>query len=231
MPLHPWLAEACTTSRLLTCTAICTLQLLVLLFVVQFVVKSQPSLGTLAAAKEAEWSVPWSEAEVAMHRAFGAQVKSVMSNPSSCVPNATAIISITNAHHALLTTLQFAILPPCLVARTVLYCSKSVPRDASFRDNCHWAAEDLAPSNFRAGEYEKIVWLKSRLIAQASRYGSVFWVDADVAILRNPFPLLAHVATPLAMARESRTSSSTINSGQMWIRSHALAPSHGPSGG
>jgi hypothetical protein len=153
-----------------------------------------------------------------------------MSTPSSCAPDATAIISITNGHHASLAEMQFAVLPQCLRTRMVLYCMLSVRRNASFSEVCHWAPQDMRASDFGQLDYTKLLWLKWRLIARASRFGQVFFVDADVLIIRNPFPLLIRVSAPIAMQREAYNSSDTtsqrylrLNGGQVWLRNHSLA--------
>jgi hypothetical protein len=165
-----------------------------------------------------------------MHHAFGLRVNRTMSTPSTCAPEATAIISLTNGHHTLLTEMQYAVLPQCLRTRMVVYCLLSVRRNVSFSELCHWAEQDMRASDFGRNDYMKFSWLKWRLIARASRFGQVFFVDADVLIVRNPFPLLVRVSAPVAFQREAYNSSSSsselylgLNSGQVWLRKHSLA--------
>ena len=174
----------------------------------------------------------WTSQELGMHRAFGLHVRHLLERSSTCVPNGTSIISVTNPFFANLTALQMAIMPRCMQPRTALYCSQSLAsmREAqSFRKHCFWPGQELAASAYRQGEYMKLIWLKWRLITQATKFGgAALFIDADVVVMRNPFPVLEHISTPLAMQRESygnpfAFNRNHVNGGMVWLRSHALA--------
>lgn len=148
-------------------------------------------------------------------------VSHVVETPSTCVPAKASMISITNAHHSLLTILQFALLPRCLLLRTIVHCDTSVARDVSFAEHCFWSKRRWRPSDFRQNDYHEITWLKWELLTQATQIGPTLFVDADVLILRNPFPYLP---SDLSMyyQREDRDGRS-LNGGVIWLRNHSLA--------
>ena len=168
----------------------------------------------------------WTNEEVAMHKAFGLHVQHVIERPSTCVPNGTSVISISNPFFAELTTLQVKAMPRCMHPRVAIYCSQSLQEeDVPFRKHCYWGAQDLVVSG---DQHLKIIWLKWKLIAQVTKYSdAAFFIDADVVILHNPFPLLERIETPLAMQPESYgnpfSNEDHVSGGQVWLRSHELA--------
>ena len=173
--------------------------------------------------------IAWTKDELASHAAFGLHLRHVISRSSACVPDRMTVISVSNNFFASLTELQIATMPKCMLPRTAIYCSNSLLTSVSFHKHCFVAAEDLAASAYRQDQYMKIIWLKWRLITQATEIGNAtLFIDADVVILRNPFPVLERISTPLAMQRESygnpfAANKDSINGGVVMLRSHSLA--------
>ena len=174
----------------------------------------------------------YSHEQLASHRAFGMYVADVIDRQSSCVPDRTSVISLTNEYYTNITALQMATMPRCVLPRTALYCSRTLATFAparSFRDHCFVSNEDMSPGPFQTDEYTLLIILKWRLMARALQSSdAVLFLDADVLVIHDPFPALAGITTPLAMQRVSygnpfHPMKNHVNSGVVWLRSHALA--------
>jgi hypothetical protein len=106
-----------------------------------------------------------------MQMTFEDAVAHIRKKPSHCVPDGYSMISITNAHHTILTLLQIALIPSCLLQRTLVYCDRSVLHNVSFSKNCYWSTATFRPSDFLSNDYQEITWLKWDLLVQATRSG------------------------------------------------------------
>ena len=146
-------------------------------------------------------------------------VEKATARPSGCVPPFTTLISVTNAHHAVLTILQFALLPDCLKTRTVVSCARGINENVSFARNCVWSQE-MEASNFRSRSYHHITWLKWEFLQKATAIGPSLFVDADILILQNPFPYLPMHGS-IHYQRETITGGT--NGGVVWMRNNTLA--------
>ena len=157
-----------------------------------------------------------------MQMTFEDAVVHIRKKPSHCVPDGYSMISITNAHHTILTLLQIALIPSCLLQRTLVYCDRSVLHNVSFSKNCYWSTATFRPSDFPSNDYQEITWLKWDLLVQATRSGPTLFVDADVLILRNPFDALPRSGRDMYYQRELYDSD-RMNNGVLWVRNNSVA--------
>lgn len=109
----------------------------------------------------------------------------------------------------------------CLLSRTVVYCDPTVPRNTSFSHNCYWGARKFQPSNFKQRDYHEATWFKWELLEEATRSGPSLFVDADVLVLRNPFPCLPTSGVSIHYQRENQNGN--MNGGVIWLRNNTLA--------
>lgn len=126
--------------------------------------------------------------------------ESVVARPSQCVPDATVVVTAVNAAHLELLQIQTASVPPCFLRRYGALCfSEDGARGgelAASNVSCvHWPVAALA----QRLSYDVFTWLKwevLHLALLARGVSGALWLDVDVAILRNPFALLASSTAP-----------------------------------
>tara|TARA_B110001452_G_C15167991_1_gene406019 strand:+ start:168 stop:1067 length:900 start_codon:yes stop_codon:yes gene_type:complete len=134
--------------------------------------------------------------------------ESVVARPSQCVPDATVVVTAVNAAHMELLQLQSASVPPCFLRRYGALCFSEAGAArggevvASNVSCMHWPVAALA----QRLSYDVFTWLKwevLHLALLARGVSGALWLDVDVAILRNPFALLASSASAAAPPRQS----------------------------
>lgn len=175
-----------------------------------------------------------------------ARVEHIVGVTSTCVPAGAVALSMTNAHHAHLTSLQVASVPSCFLQRFLLLCGWPAADTAAVRaalevntaldgtgartkflPRCVHALH-LPWANFGTTAYHEIIWMKWALLDETLRVPAVsaaLFFDADVVLLRNPFASLPANLPALDMLyqRHEHGQAKKINSGQLLMRSPRLA--------
>ena len=184
-----------------------------------------------------------------------AAARRAIERPSECVPPKAILLSCFNAHHRQLHAEQLRAVGSlaCLTARVVLVCfGGSPPTDAARTSVRCVPGPAVPPSDHKQAAYHQITWAKWSLAYYAMHAAeSVLLLDADVAVLRNPFTPgltsrdedllyqqehVGHERTPFtpshrpeARARGPKRPGvpwalfgSPVNTGQLYVRSRAL---------
>lgn len=135
---------------------------------------------------------------------------------SDCVPENALMFTITNNHHKEITDIMIQSLDECVRMKTVLYFASS-----SCKPSSHiFCGSHMIASDWRKGEYEKIVWLKWKLIHDALDVAkAIFYVDTDIIFFKNPWPVLHQYESSFDIAYQQEIDTGHMNSGQILIMS------------
>jgi hypothetical protein len=120
-------------------------------------------------------------------------IRSTLNHQSSCVPDGAIMVSLANEYHAELRELALRSIGThrCLLDRFVSLCF-------GFDDGIGTCVrvKAVAPGAFSSERYHRLLWTKWHLLRIASSMAThVFYADADVVLLHNPWPALMHTAT------------------------------------
>ena len=135
-------------------------------------------------------------------------VAAALNRPSRCVPDGGVMLSLANPHHRALRAAQFERVRhlKCFMRRVVSLCygNWTDGLGTCVRAPCTGRADGLdddldsacLKSDYRRGNYVSLNWAKWPIFIDALTVArTVLWLEADVAIVRNPWegllPLLA----------------------------------------
>ena len=117
--------------------------------------------------------------------------------PSTCVPNEAVMLSMATTHHMRLRPLQFSRVAhlDCFLSRLVSVCYGFTDSYGQcVYGSCNASlglANPCLPSDYRRSQYVALNWAKWPLFIDTLRVArSALWLEADVVILTNPWPLL-----------------------------------------
>ena len=127
-------------------------------------------------------------------------VAALVAAPSKCVPPASILLSTANEYHAELRQLQFARVrsETCLMRRVLSVCF-----NVSDGLGACVPGPRVHPAEFRRSNYANLIWAKWLILADAlTAARTALWLDADVLLLRNPWPVLS--SKPLGIRYDIR---------------------------
>eukprot|EP00966_Prymnesium_polylepis_P067601 1569946-Prymnesium_polylepis.1 len=125
-----------------------------------------------------------------------AAVAASLAVPSTCVPDGSIVLSMSNKHHRGLRRLQFSLIQheACFMQRVVSICWGEW--EDSFgtcvRGSCDGGLGSAClPSDYRRSQYVALNWAKWPFFIDALHAArQLLWMEADVVIRTNPWPLL-----------------------------------------
>ncbi|KAL1499910.1 hypothetical protein AB1Y20_012592 [Prymnesium parvum] len=126
--------------------------------------------------------------------------------PSSCVPDGAVVLSMSNAHHRVLRNLQFSLIQheACFMQRVVSICWGEWEDHfgTCVRGSCDGGLGSAClPSDYRRSQYVALNWAKWPFFIDALIVArQLLWLEADVVIATNPWPLLLKQPAPMLQA-------------------------------
>jgi len=126
-----------------------------------------------------------------------AAVAAAVAMPSTCVPDGSVLLSMSNKHHSGLRQLQFQRVAhlPCLMQRLVSICWGNFTNifGVCVRGGCDGGLGSAClASDYRRSQYVALNWAKWPFFIDALQAASqILWIEADVVISTNPFSLLS----------------------------------------
>lgn len=133
-------------------------------------------------------------------RRYTGAVERAVARPSTCVPEGNIFTSVVTSGHKELRELQFDAVKAqaCLLSRAVTLCFGETHYGGAYGDVVS-APQHVPTSSFTQGFYYELLWCKwavLHLALRAEGVRSVFFLDADVVMLKNPFTHLTSQPPP-----------------------------------